>query len=257
MIHIFYVGLEEPTAEAKKISDKKGGIIRKWLKRKRKVKEGKAEALPVFEVLRKFPFAQGEIRLLYCLLPYRFLEEAEYQERHRRWLLRIEETLKQTESVFGVLCLHALITDESISTYIPFAERVPAELFAACFYEVRKKRQEDKISISLPSDCGRYAAEQMIMIVGPYLSKINTIALIGEENAVNGLLEEFFFEEYGIVMIYRKYPLQDTVWIDLGEKSSPVLRKYVKDNGIYHINEALVRKFLDTAAKNGYNNKVN
>ena len=101
------------------------------------------------------------------------------------------------------------------------------------------------------------AVMRLITIAEPYLQRINYALFVGEKDAGAEMLEDYLYEEYGIIMTYGKYPVSNTVWIDLGDAENRKLSKYAKENGICHINRTEVLKFLDTAAKNGYNTKVN
>lgn len=95
------------------------------------------------------------------------------------------------------------------------------------------------VSICLPQGSRTGIAEVLIHLLSPYLSRINFISVIGGEEALFEELEEYFYEEYGIVANRAKKQEKDSFLLNLwgGERETV--------------------KFLDTMLKNGYNTKVN
>jgi len=254
-INLFYITIEEEKCEPPGFA-KREPLLKKWVKRRQDRKQGKT-GLPVYEVLRQFPYPGGGIRLCYCILPRTFLKEAENAKKMAKWFLCMDEAIKNAEENLQDERFTYFLANSQVINFFPFAENIPPELFEMCLWDAKRQIKDAKVSISLSEDCSSLVAEQMIGLLNPYLPRLNEVAFVGEENSASKFLEDYLYEEYGMVMNYQKYPLKDTVWVDLTEKVSPVVSKYAKENEIYHINEARVRKFLDTAVKNGYNNKVN
>ena len=153
-----------------------------------------------------------------------------------------------------------------IAKYLPpelaFWQESDGDALADRLYEVYlyRQRQANKapvFSISLPEECGELMVMRLLTVMKPYLSRINEVLFVGTEDAGAQMLEDYLYDEYGIVMGYGRYPLKNAIWINFEQKQKQKLYKYAKENEICHINGAEVLKFLDTAAKNGYNTKVN
>ena len=136
-------------------------------------------------------------------------------------------------------------------------EELVDRLCEVYLYRERKTNRDTTLSLSLPKECGELAVMRLMAIAEPYLQRINRVLYVGAKDGGAGMLEEYLYEEYGIIMTYEKYPQRGTIWIDLEDAENQNLSKYAKENGICHINRAEVLKFLDTAVKNGYNTKVN
>lgn len=130
-------------------------------------------------------------------------------------------------------------------------------LYEVCLYQKRQICKETALSLSLEAECGELAIMRLLAIIRPYLSRINHVVFVGEEDTGTQMLEDYLYDEYGIVMTYDRFPARNTIWIDLRDRENQKLSKYAKERGICHINRAEVLKFLDTAVKNGYNTKVN
>lgn len=219
------------------------------------------KALPVYRLARPLPYAQGSLQIYFCLLPAFFPEDSlkgvrtgkkrwSEKRQKKKWYAALSNAFDDAKADLQGGGFDFVVIAKQ-------AEDLPEELFAVCLWEARRSRESDSISITLPGDCGRLKAEQVITLMEPYLSRINSVALVGEESENADFLEDYLYEEYGIPTSYEKYPLKNTVWIDLSEQENPIQVKYAKENRIYHLNKTEVMKFLDTTAKNGYNTKVN
>lgn len=244
-------------------------------------KKPPGQALTVCKLARPLSYAQGSLQIYFCLLPDFLLEDLlqgvgtgkkrwSTKRRKKKWYAVTGNAIKVAKADlqggrFDYMVIEGpargifdLQNRAEEAAELHFADKdLPEELFAVCLWEAQKNRVVDSISISLPKECGTLAVEQVIALTKPYLSRINSAALVGEESEAANVLENYLYDEYGIPVSYEKYPLKNTIWIDLEEHQNTIYEKYVNENGIYHLNKAEVMKFLDTTAKNGYNTKVN
>ena len=100
-INLFYITIEEEKCEPPGFA-KREPLLKKWIKRRQDRKQGKT-GLPVYEVLRQFPYPGGGIRLCYCILPRTFLKEAENAKKMAKWFFCMDEAIKNAEENLGKL----------------------------------------------------------------------------------------------------------------------------------------------------------
>ena len=81
-------------------------------------------------------------------------------------------------------------------------------------------------------------AESVKSLLWPYLSRMNSIIFVGKETRAAQDLEDFFYEEYGIVTEYGDSEKEDALYLNFSQQREML-------------------KFLDTAVKTGYNTGVN
>ncbi len=117
-----------------------------------------------------------------------------------------------------------------------YEELPPLPLLEAMLYE---KKGFHSLDIVLPNDSQTGVTDTLISLLAPYLSRINEIAVTGGEEGVFKELEEYFNDEYGIVVNRVKRAGKNGFVLNLWSA------------------EEETRKFLDTIVKNGYNTKVN
>lgn len=228
----------------------------------------------VLKTILQFP--GGQLVVYGCFVPKALIKPT---EQGFRWQ-RNRRKKKQTNKLFTIISkTEKLLENELDGARIRYvyaveevANRLPKEsrfwqeydieelagrLSEVYLYQNKKNYKDSIFDFSLPKECGEMAVMRLITIAEPYLQRINYALFVGEKDAGAEMLEDYLYEEYGIIMTYGKYPVSNTVWIDLGDAENRKLSKYAKENGICHINRTEVLKFLDTAAKNGYNTKVN
>lgn len=259
--NIYYIGIAEEKTEEKN----------QWISlRKTNM------AVDIYSQNQKLPFYGGFVQLYFSLLPYELTEEIRPKGTGRRQMSekakvrrayklqrrKEKQAVKLSEELTAVIseAKELLEWDELIlapglcGVIGKREEELPAELFAVF---LKKLAVREKINLSLGEESGLLTVEEVILLLKPYLSKINYAVFIGEENEAARELEDFLYEEYGMIMSYSKRPVKNAVWLDFGDKNLPLLEKYAAENNIQHINRAGILKFLDTSAKNGYNTKVN
>lgn len=227
-----------------------------------KGKKLKKTGLPVKKLEKEFSYLLGEGRMAvkkmciyYALFP-QYSGKALITGKPKNWKLQVvrqllEEVQLKAERAFD--CREQLLAQELSGNTL----QVPQELIAACLY---RQRPFDKICITLPDEGGEREMEQLEELLVPYLPRIRQVVFKGNESSLSNWLEEYLYDEFGIVMIRAQGGLEDMPWLNLGEdvteERSQVhleMKKALKRC----VSPALALKFLDTAVKNGYNTDVN
>lgn len=232
------------------------------------------------KLLRPLLYPGGKIQVYFCVLPdEKELSKNRWKRKRReKFLLHcLSEAYQEACEVLrddGFESFDTVLMSQPFIQFFSHVEKkikderiwelwrhgqdeIPEELFSVCLQNARAKNNGAVMNISLPKDCSETVTEQMITLLTPYLSRVNLMVYVGEPSWAAEAVEEYLYEEYGIVTIFGKYPREKCIWIDLSQGECFFLNKYTKESEIYPINYAEVLKFLDTAIKNGYNNKVN
>ena len=136
-------------------------------------------------------------------------------------------------------------SEQIIATDFACAKDVPVELWAVCIYQ---QRPFDSICISLFPDGGERELEQVRELIAPYLPRMKRVAYKGQKSRMSETLEDYLYEEYGIVMTDTEKIPSDMLYLDFGQEGARGGGKY--------LNQSENLKFLDTAVKNGYNTDV-
>lgn len=222
------------------------------------------------------PFHNGQLVVYGVFIPRELIMPV---EKGFRWQKKHREK-RRMERLYGIICEAAesvrgelagerityCYASDEITKHLPpeiaFCQESDGDtlsdrLYEAYLFRRRQTDQEPVFSLSLPKECGELMVMRLLNIVEPYLPRVNEILFVGVEDAGAKILEDYLYDEYGIVMNYGRFPLKNAIWIDFEEQQEQKLLKYAKENEICHINSAEVLKFLDTVAKNGYNTKVN
>lgn len=232
---IYYIGIKEDCPEREQ---------------KRRLFFQKKPEAAVCRQEEALPFAGGFVELYTGLI---FCPDKKKQKKQKNRLL---ETLRKTmEEAEGAFSYGEIILGAGLCERIGKKEEaLPLELYAAF---LKKQQLIQKITISLGEDAGQLYAERVIELLEPYLSRLNHVVYLGERESAAEQLEDYLYEEYGILMSYAKRPEKAAAWLDFSDKTEPLLEKYASEHKICHINRAGILKFLDTMAKNRYNTGVN
>ena len=192
----------------------------------------------------------------------RWLTEAknkkQLQERREK-LLVLSQTIEKAQNLLYLYDNENVVYGKELSHLLKERHPKPIVLYAVCLKLAREKKKgknEKVLTLSLPDDCGWLMEEDIIRLLTPYLSRINAVAFLCERTDCTERISDYLFEEYGILTSYESRPVKETVWIDFGEQKKRQLVRYAAENGIYHLNDEEVVKFLDTTVKNGYNTEV-
>lgn len=210
----------------------------------------KGEILPLFQCERCFPYAlskpsvegklmaTGEVQIYFSVLPETIGKDLLKPRNRKKWFARIRNTMDYMERDFGCTDEEQILFSERLCTLFDRNQKLPPELYGAFLWEMRKREHFRSLTLYLPEECGFALAESVKSLLWPYLSRMNSIIFVGKETRAAQDLEDFFYEEYGIVTEYGH-----------GEKKDAL-----------HLNFSTQRemlKFLDTAVKSGYNTGVN
>lgn len=236
---LYYIGIEDEKRPAKLSG------------RQRK------QPLAIYRHTELFPLEKGSVCLYCSRLPFLMEEEMGRRRRRKQWMRRLFEAQAYAEEKLGVRIPEGMVLSDELCKLIDRQEDLPLSVFALGLKRFAEKTSFANISISLPRECGPGAAENMVELLSPFLSRINYVTFVGKESETAGRVEDYLYGEYGIVMSYGNRPGKNQVWIDLGEPRTPAMEKFLSDNEIYHLSRGEMLKFLDTAAKNEYNTKIN
>ena len=210
----------------------------------------KEKKIPFFRCERYFPYAfgkpsvegkiipAGEVQIYFSVLPETIEKELLKPRSRKKWVSRIISAMNYAE---GSLCCtdeEQILFAERLCGIFDRNQRLPPELYGAFLWEARKRKRFQSITISLPEECSFALAETVKSLLWPYLSRMNSITFTGKETRATRELEDFFYEEYGIVTGYGSEEGANT----------PHLNFFMQREML---------KFLDTAVKSGYNTGVN
>lgn len=211
------------------------------------------EGLSLKKLNRPLPFPGGRVQVFFALLP-------EYRGKRRKtWksekaALLVGQTARRAyrEQECGEILL-----EESLGRLLydqAYSQEIPLELMAACLYA---QRPFERIAVSLPAEGGEREAEQSMRLLLPYLKRLRSVSLAGERSRASELLEDYLYEEYGMVMSGMSGQEEAIPWLDLSGSGAGERDILIKENRYKRIDDKEALKFLDTAVKNGYNTEVN
>lgn len=240
MINIFYMGIAY-------------GV---WGKEIRRLKK---DGLPIQKMGREFSYLWGEgrgrkgrVQIYYALLP-EYQGKRKFSGALKGWKPEIVKALlAQTaeKAAVGFNCRELLCSPALRQN----PEQVPEELLAVCLY---RQRPFDRLCISLPRDGGEYQMQHAVELLSPYLTRIRQVVLKGDDSEASRLLEQYLYEEFGIIMIRSGAADPGMPWLDLSDGEGNIYERRENPGSRGYISRVEALKFLDTAVKNGYNTEVN
>lgn len=215
------------------------------------------EGLPIKKLSREFPYLLGEKRagagrllIYYALLP-EYRRKNFFSGQPKGWKPETAQQLLEDavrKAIVTFDCREQLCAPELHKQ----PGQIPIELTAALLY---RQRPFDKICITLAAEGGEYGLSQVIELINPYLPRTRQVFFKGEDSPVCEMLEDYLYDQFGIIMTRTDVPPSDIPWLDMEETDLPAGKAPL--DGQRHINSLETLKFLDTAVKNGYNTKVN
>lgn len=232
------------------------GIESEGVKERHKGRERK-HPIAIYRHIRHLSLENGSICLYHSLLPTFFEEEMQKKRWRKKWLMRLEEAERFAREKLNARLPEEIVFSQRLGDLMGSEREIPLFLFAAGLKRLKNSRSFAHISISLPEECSPITAESMVELLHPYLSKINYVVFVGEETENSVWVEDYLYEEYGIVMSYGKRPEKNTVWLDLEEKRASAMEEFAVSNGICRLGRKEILKFLDTMIKSEYNTKIN
>ena len=266
MLNVYYMGIADRECEVTgtvRNMEGKGAESCLW----RAWKKEESQPCSVFRLSRQLNFETGAVTLYFCLLPVSVLNKPEKRRKRKKWLAFLQESLNRMQILMrenGDYENGELLFSEELRRLLALKTEAETEsesvLWQICLKEAVKaggQKQLVSISLSLPEESGPLAVSRSKELLIPYLAGINYVVYVGGEGEVAWQMEDFLYQEYGILMSYAQKPKKGTIWIDFEEKRGSASDEFASANGIYHLNSAAVLKFLDTTAKNGYNTEVN
>lgn len=214
------------------------------------VVSGKEKRIPVYRCNRKFLYAEGspsvagnpvirgELQICFGMLPATMERELGKRGRRKKWLKKIKAAIDVAQQDFGCTDHEGILFSPELCKLFHRQQDIPRELYGAYLWEERKRRNFHHVVIVLPKEYGFVVTEEVKLLLEPYLAGVNGITFIGKETEGTQELEDFFYQEYGIVSDYENLITDDFVCLNLQC-------------------EGEMLKLLDTAVKSGYNTKVN
>ena len=251
---IYYVGVAK-----EKITEEKPG--RHIFGRKKKADLlWKHRELPVYKLPGKLSYEGGEIQIYYSLLPESILDRETGKKKKSS-----ENKYLQVRNHFADLAASEsgaeLVLSADLTKEAGQGSLLPMELYGVCLKQIMAKEQRSGsrkgLTVSLPKDAGPMTGENLLLLLEPYLARINSMAWLEEESGLRRELEAYLYEEYGILSYDVRKPEENTLWLDISGRRELRMIRYAGEKGIYCLNETEVLKFLDTIVKNGYNTEVN
>lgn len=202
----------------------------------------KKTGLSLRRLERVFPYLLGEgrgnlgkLQIYFSLLP-EYAGKTLLGGKPKIWKPEMAEKLMYGagEKAYAYMdCTEQIITMD-LSKY---TDAIPIELWAAWLYQ---KKPFDSICVSLSPEGGEQELWQLTELIVPYLPRMKKVAFRGQKSQLSEMLEDYLYEEYGIVMTETAKIPPDMPNLDLN----------------CFENRFETVKFLDTAVKNGYNTEV-
>lgn len=226
------------------------------------------EPLAIYKCRRNYLFAEGapsiagkpvvagKVQIYYSFLPEDFLKDVEKPRKKKYWIQKISHTMQAAERLPGGSGSLTVLFSKEICSIFGRKQELPCELYGILLFEAGKQADLRNITLSLPKEYGPLMAEEALSLIEPYLIRVQNVIFTGEETEAIWEMEDYLYNEYGIVMGYGKYPAEHSVWIVFGEEDISPLQSS-REKEIYPINSERIWKFLDTLIKSGYNTKVN
>ncbi len=210
--------------------------------------------LPIYQVARELPCSDGSLRVYFGHVPELLLKRKTWR-RKNSWQMRLSKMLTLAEEILPIRDADDILFSKELLAYVGDRNRIPEVCYSVLLR--RLKEFPRNVSVTIPEDAPSLLGERICRILNPYLSKVNHVVFAGAKTGSSLWAERYFFEEYGILSSFEKKPAKNSLWLDFEKEKAAAHKRYALENGIYHLNEAEVLKFLDTITKNGYNTEVN
>ena len=224
------------------------------------------EPLAIRKCRRNYPFAEGtasiagkpvvtgDVQVYYSFLPEIFLKDMEKPGKRKRWMQKISYTMELVKTTIGERV--TILFSKDLCRIFKRRPELPYELYGILLFQARKNTALKNITLSMPQEHSPLMTDEMLALIEPYLAGTRKVVFIGEETKEAIWIEDYLYNEYGIIMDYGKNPAEHSVWITFGEEEDTPLQTPL-GREVYLINYERIWKFLDTIVKSGYNTKVN
>lgn len=214
--------------------------------------------LPVRKTGRAYPYLLGKeharagrLQIYYVLLP-EYSGRGFFTGKPKKWKAETAQRLleeAEERAAIGFDCREQVISAQLAGN----PSQIPPELLAVCLYQYRPF---DRLCISLPKESREQELEEALELITPYLPRMKQVTFAGEEGESAGLLEDYLYEEFGIVMTRTGKVPGGMPWLDLEEDREQETCQAAALKKIKLVSRPETLKFLDTAVKSGYNTKV-
>ena len=224
------------------------------------------EPLAIRKYRRNYPFAEGtasiagkpvvtgSVQIYYSFLPEVFLKDIEKPGKRKRWMQKISYTMELVKTTIGARV--TILFSEDLCRIFKRRPELPYELYGVLLFQARKNTALKNITLSMPQEHSPLMTDEMLALIEPYLAGIRKVVFTGEKTKEAIWIEDYLYNEYGIIMDYEKNPAENSVWITFGEEEDTPLQT-LHGREVYLINYERIWKFLDTIVKSGYNTEVN
>lgn len=190
--------------------------------------------IEIYEVKRQLPVPSGRVSVYYALWP-EYRKKSLFRKRFKEWKIpelqkELEELKQKAECNYD--CWEMLYSAQFQEKAWPMAAQdLPFCVLQAWLYA---QRPFDTLYLPEEWNQGMQDAEQLMELMIPYLPRLKNVVWTGEEGTVSESLQNYLYEEYGMILLFdRKIP-----------------------DGAVVIRRAQAWKFLDATVKNGYNTLV-
>lgn len=217
------------------------------------------EPIPIYRVARQEKIPDGKLQIYYASLAAQEKRKQTLYERltgffmgkrekedsmsvYRRQIQELTEQIKPQLCFFHPKVQMLLQEPEGIA---------PLPVWQAL---LRQMEITPDIYIELPESDSWEALELMKELLEPYFIRIRQITFLGEENRVYSEMEEYLYEEYGILAGYARQWNEESSFFHIWDDSPSA---EVEMAGNREITSTLAVDYLDTRVKNGYNTRVN
>ncbi len=192
------------------------------------------KSVEIHEVKRHLPIPSGSVSLYYALWP-EYRRKSLFRKKPKEW--KVLELQKELEKLKGRAecdydCWEMLYSRQFQEKAWPMAAQdLPFCILQAWLYA---QRPFDTLYLPEEWNQGMQDAEQLMELLIPYLPRLKQVVWMGEEGTVSESLQNYLYEEYGMILLFdRRIP-----------------------DGAVVIRRAQAWKFLDATVKNGYNTLV-
>lgn len=190
--------------------------------------------IEIYEVKRQLPIPSGSVSVYYALWP-EYRKKSLFRKKPVKWKIpdlqkELEELKQKAECDYD--CWEMLYSAQFQEKAWPVeAQDLPFCVLQAWLYA---QRPFDTLYLPEEWNQGMQDVEQLMELLIPYLPRLKNVVWTGEEGMVSENLQNYLYEEYGMILLFdRRIP-----------------------DGAVVIRRAQAWKFLDATVKNGYNTLV-
>ena len=192
------------------------------------------DPIELHELKRPLPVPDGRVRVYFALWP-EYRKQSFIRKKYKEWKLpELQTEMEKFRQKAGLMydCWEILYEE----TFRDKAWSVTDQDLPLCVLQawLYAQRPFDTVCLSDEWNRGMYDMQVLIDLLTPYLPRMKRVIWTGEEGTVSESLQNYLYEEYGMILLRdRRIP-----------------------EGAVEIRRAQAWKFLDATVKNGYNTLV-